>query len=204
VSVRQRYFVAKPGSPAYTRILEISDQRHAARGAIKAFLDETGASQMYGTNPASYLFDFKSEPDREVWSKTKPHRGEYYFRPRRNTPAGKAMAERIKSLPECPSWNEAVAAVPGLEFQFPIVSDGNVGYRPHLRYWSHKAEVMIVQVPWRDYPQDEIDAYAKDRAAGTHFSASLDFAMWQPPEWMTEIKEWEALKLIDDSQDDPA
>jgi hypothetical protein len=198
MSKRDRYFIDR-GGPFLQALRRIREERKAASSVLLKFVEEIGASKMYGTTPASYLFDFNrdSDADPKVWSKTKPRRGEYYFRPRRNTPEGKAMAARIKALPECPSFDDAIESIPGLR-RFPIVTEGNRWFAPYLRFMPSGDSFAIAVVPWKDYSAEEIDSYRKEREAGTHYSASLDFAQWTPPDWLQELKEWEALKIIDE------
>lgn len=197
-TIRHRFFLITSG-PFVDRYQDLRQIRIDASVHIKAFMTEVGASQCYGTSPATYMFDFDSaaEVDMQAWAKTKPRRGEYFFRPRRGTAVGKAIAARIKALPESPSFSDALALT-GLDYGFPVVIDGDSGYRPYIRFASVKTPVIfIVSVPWRDFPTTELTKYEKDRKAGTRMSSSLDHALWAPPEWMVEIKEWEALKLID-------
>jgi hypothetical protein len=185
VSVVWRHFVAPIGSPAFDRFLTVREQRLSAAATIKAFMAEIGASNVVGTSPATYRVDFNKEPDRNVWSKTKPVRGTYYFKPRKNTPGGKEIADRIKALPECPSWDSIIESIPDLPVGYPLVFEGSHCYFAGVMYASEKSGLLIVRVPWRE---------------GDGGGFEDDHANWMPPDWLREVKEWEALKLIDDAK----
>lgn len=199
--MRHRYFIA-PNSPLTDRLKEIGAERKKAGETLLAFIKEIGASQMYGSSPESYRFDFKasSDADPAIWRKTKPYRSEYFFVPKKNTPEGKAMAARIKALPPCPPMDDALRVVPQLPVGFPCVIENGRGYRPFIRYWNPDTETLVVSIPWRDVPAEELAEYVKQAESDERhsWSASLDYAQWQPPKWLIEVKEWEALKLIDD------
>lgn len=199
MSIRHRFFIAKPVSPLHDRLLEIVELRREAAQAIKAFVNEIGATAVYGNTPDSYLFDFASESDvdRKTWSSTKPIRGTYYFRPRKNTPEGKTMAARIAQLPVFPSADEALTLT-GLPVGFPCVIEGGKGYSPFIKL--HTRALTIVSTPWRDVDPAKLAAYVEQANSEKRHSwcASLDYAQWQPPAWLTEIKEWEALKIIEE------
>lgn len=200
--MRHRYFIADKGTPLVNRMKELHAARCAATKDLLAFVKDIGASEMYGSSPATYVFDFKcsGDADQKTWRKTPPRRGTYYFTPRKNTPEGKAMAARIKALPECPRMADALKTVPELPVGFPCVISGGTGYSPFLRYYNLDKPLAIVSIPWRDHDEAEIEKYKAENAAGTHYSASMDYAQWTPPEWLTEIKEWQALKIIDEAE----
>jgi hypothetical protein len=194
--IRFRYFVDR-GGPFAQRVASVLEQRRAARDSLVAFMKEVGASQIYGEKPP-YLIDAEhpNALDQETWAKTKPRRGEFYFRPRKNTEAGRAMSERMKALPECPAIGNAVEAVPGLhKFMFAAVREDGRCFDPSVFYFDAAQSCAVIKVPWRDYPEAELRAYESDRKAGKRFSGELDFALWKAPEWLQEIKEWEAMKL---------
>ena len=200
-NIRHRFFMCLPGSPLHDRLIALVQERREAANVIKAFADEIGASRVYGNCPKTYLFDFPSSSaaDSAVWAKTKPRRGEYFSRPRKNTQEGKAMAARIAKLPKFPSSDEALK-VTGLPVGFPCVIDGRTGYSPFIKL--HKPELTIVSTPWRDVDPEELAAYVEQRNSEkpNRWCASLDYAQWQPAPWMKEIKEWEALKIIQEGE----
>jgi hypothetical protein len=196
--MRHRYFLAEVGSPLMLRLHELHQQRVAAHDALKAFIEEIGASNLYGNSPAGYVFDFDNAPDKQVWRKTPTRRGQYFFTTRKNTQEGKAMAERIKALPDFPRADDALRMIPNLGVGFPCVIEGGRGYSPFIRFADTDQGVCVVSIPWRDFPAEELANYQAEHAAGTHYSASYVHALWTPPEWLREVKEWEALKVIED------
>lgn len=201
MSIRHRFFTADATSPLVVKLNELRAARVAAFDTIKAFLDKIGASAMYGNSPATYKFDFDGENydklDMNVWCKTKPHRGTFYLRPRKNTPGGKALAAEIKELPAFPDYSQALSTIPDLPYEYPVVVYGNKWYQPFIKYWNHVTNAVLVSVPWRDYTAAEIAEY---KAQDNEWSLSKDFGGWVPADWLKEMKEWEALKLIEDDK----
>lgn len=192
-----RFFKVIDG-PVWDKFVTIIAQRKIAAVAIRKFMKAVGAVQCYGTTPSSYMFDFKDAKsvDKNLWAKTKPRRGQYFFRPAR-TPAGKLIAEQIKSLPAAPSADDCIREA-GLYNGFPVLIGANsIGYSPHLRFYSLDDHLLIIQVPWKDVDAKDMAKYKRDNAKGIHMSAEMDYLQWNPPQSLVEIKEWEALKLID-------
>jgi hypothetical protein len=207
--MHHKYYIVKDG-PLVERFMAIRKEREEAYGTLKSFCDEIGASSMYGDSPAAYLFDFPSDKIkglcRETWTTTKPVRNTYYFRPKKNTPKGKEMMARIKALPACPVEKDALKAIPGLAVDWPAVTEGHTWYSPFIRYYNLEIPIFIISVPFNDYTPEEIAEYRAERekpkGERSHWSGSLDHALWEAPEWMREVKEWEALKIIDDGGTD--
>lgn len=195
-----RFFKATASSPLVKALTELAQANRAALPVLKEFVASIGATNMYGVSPANYRFDFHPAPDPQVWAKTKPRRGTYYFVPRKNTPEGKAMRERINALPAYRQANDTLSTVPGLDFNFPVIIQGSTGYMPHIRYYTPK--LAIVQLPWRDIDKAELEAYSAQRNSPdqSEWSAMKDYLLWTPPKWLRELKEWEALKVIEDGR----
>lgn len=197
-----RFFVVSEG-PLIEAMRSVIGQRRKSERAIRAFMKKHGVTNVCVRDAASYRFDLKEYKnyDQSKWRKTKPVRGAYYFVPRKNTPNGKVLAEEVKALPSHPSFNKALEVVPDLPVGFPCVIEGNTGYSPYIRFYSMRDPALVlVSIPWKETDEKELAAYKKQAASKKRhtWSASLDYAQWTPPDWMREIKEWEALKIIDD------
>ena len=89
----------------------------AALDAWLAFSKEIGATTKiafsdYTGNVTGFTFPADAKPDPTVWREDKKGR---CWVPRRNTPAGKAMAERVEALPKQPTqWRaHEYVGVPG-------------------------------------------------------------------------------------------
>lgn len=188
-----RFFVVTDG-PVMDCFLTLVVQRAIAAKAIRKFMKEVGAAECYGSDPSNYLFDFKtpSAVDKNLWAKTKPRRGTYYFRPAK-TPAGKLIAQQIKSLPAAPELNRCIEEA-GL-IRIPAMVEGHHWYAPHLRFYSKDDKTLVVQVPWRDVDPKEMAKYKKDK---NWRSMEMEYLQWTPPESFKEVKEWEALKLMEE------
>lgn len=192
-----RYFTLDPDGPTYARIMEIEAQRKAGHAAIMAFIKKHRVSQMYGDNPLNYCFDFKTaaEADPKKWAKSNRPRGVYYFVPKRNTPEGKALRAELDELPSIPAHKEAVS-VCGLDNVWSL-SEGDRIYGSFFTYIHFDAKVAVLKVPWRETDPSDLAAYKRDKEAGIRGDTDLDHLLWEPPADLHEVKEWEALKLID-------
>ncbi|TAA26545.1 hypothetical protein [Pseudoxanthomonas winnipegensis] len=206
--MKTRYFIAPIGSPLHIELDRLSKVRKAAAAKIRAFLKAEGCSQIYGTSPETYLFDFQTmdQVDLVKWAKVEVRRRGFktiYFRPKRNTPEGKALAARINALPQCPALGSALNVIPGLREGTPMAMDGSHVYFPTLRYYNPKSKLAVVTVPVIEVEAKTLAAYAKQAASKKRHSWNtyMDAALWQPPEWLTEAKEWEVLKAIDEDGD---
>lgn len=179
----ERFFVADKDSPLRAEILRIVNVRRKNHAALRKFMKKHGVTNAYGTTPAQYRFDVK-DADPAKWTKTKPRRGVYYYVPKRTTPEGKALLAEVKALPEMPTVESAINIVPGLNNRMPMVFTDSRAYYPFIRF--HSGDLTIVVVPTVD----------KKPSKG---SINIDAYNWAPPPWLREVKEWEALKLIDEA-----
>ena len=165
-----RMFLVEANSPIHEALKAIQKQRQSSFKALKAF-KEKHEVEIYGTSPDNYVFEGKGKMDSDKWVKRKGRFTRY--RPRKNTKAGKALAAEVAALPTFPNAQSAVSAIPNTE-HCDLVFDGRYMKRPHIRFYNEKAGVLIVGIPqYEKHP-------------------------FIPPKWMKEIKEWEALKLIDE------
>lgn len=208
MTVRHRYFTADKGSPIHVDLARIFTERRKGSKALRAFMKRYGIASVYGTTPADFRFDFNCTGKDDFNLKWSRVRGSRFirYRPRRNTAEGKALAVEIGALPPMPAIDEAINVVPGLHSGFPLVFGGGKCYSAFIRYYHHDTGTLVVSVPWQDVDPKELAAYVKQaKSKRRHsWSADMDFAQWTPPDWLREIKEWEALKLIDDEKAVPA
>lgn len=208
MSVYTRYFTADGNSPLFAAVSRILEVRRTAFATIKDFIAEIGATQMYGSSPATYCFDFASDgsADKTIWKQTPKRRGAYYYVPRTNTPEGKAMAARIKCLPEFPALKGAIKeALPELNADIPIIVDSDGSWTsPHVRFYSMRdPQIVLLQIPWREVSQEKLDTYREQISMPaderSEWNCELDYLTQEIPSWLREIKEWEALRLIDEA-----
>lgn len=201
----QRFFTAGKGTPLDVALRAILKQRALAAKAVQKFARANGISNVYGNSWESYRFDLKDYKnyDAQKWRKTKPVRGQWFFVPRLNTPEGKALAEQVKALPPFPSWNTALDAVPGLHHGFPAIIEGSTGYSPYVKFYTK--DLVLIAIPWRDEDPKKLEKYRKQHGTKgqREWSATMEYLLWTPPDWLHEIKEWEALKLIDEHKEKP-
>lgn len=188
-----RFFITNgKRTPLHKEVARIVEARRAAYRTLKAFMDKHGMEAMYGDKPSAYLFDPKYIDgkgarytyDEKKWTKVKRPRGQWFLRPRRNTPEGKALAEEVKALPDCPAVEDAISIVPGLG-RFPMIFTDSRAFYPFIKFFDLKSGVAVIEVPsWE----------GKTKVAD-HKQAQ----QWAPPPWLREVKEWEALKAIDEA-----
>lgn len=197
--MEHRYFRVTDG-PVWDRFIELRNERIKAEKAVKAFLKSIGADNCYGRDPASYAFSFP--PEKRDWIRTTklwvahPRIGGAYY-PSKKFSGAKDLRDQVKALPRFPDLNEALEKV-GLHHGFPALIEGRHGHSPWIRFYSIDDHVIIISVPWRELPKKEMERYKRQHAAGTWSSAEHEYLLWEPAESLHEMKEWEALKLIDD------
>ena len=194
-----RYFMVIDG-PVWDAFLRLRTERIAAEKVMLKFMKTIGASTCYGRDSKSYAFSFKKEKLDEVrksplW--TKHARIPKAFYPSKKNKNAKELRDAFALLPPFPSLNAALESV-GLYPGFPALIENSCSYSPWIRFYSLSSGVIIIGVPWRDMPKKDMDAYKREHAAGTHSSGTHEYLSWMPHESLKEMKEWEALKLIDD------
>lgn len=179
MTVVNRYFRATPKSPFALRVKQIVKDRIDNSKVLLGFMKEIGATQMFGNTPKTYMFDFsKGDHDPKVWKKKKLGRGGWSMVPRLNTPEGKAMMESINQLPSLPQIDDAMITVPGIGGNHVVFSDMAI-HHPFTRYYHLKKNIFIISIPFGG-----LDKPTKQ---------------YIPPPWLKEMKEWEVLKLIEES-----
>nr|WP_162486479.1 hypothetical protein [Stenotrophomonas acidaminiphila] len=203
--MKHRLFIANPGSPLHAEVTRLTIERRKAIATLRAFMKAEGCSNMFGASPASYLFDFKSmdKVDLRKWTAIKVRTGmrstTTRFRPRRNSPEGKLLQERVKALPACPSVDTAIEVVPGLHFETPMAFDDTHGYRAFIRYYNGSSGLLVVSVPTPAVNAKQLQAYDRQRKSKKpkSWDINMETALWSPPEWLRQVKEWEALQAIE-------
>lgn len=197
--MEHRYFRVSDG-PVWDRFLALRTERIAAEKVVRAFIKSIGADNCYGRDPNSYAFSFPKEK-REAIRKSAmwvahPRIGGAYY-PSKRLAAARELREQVKALPPFPDINEALREV-GLYHGFPALIEGNHGHSPWIRFFSVDDRIIVIAVPWRLVNPKDMAKYQRERKAGKHMSAEMDYLAWEPAESLHEMKEWEALKLIDD------
>lgn len=187
-----RFFRVTDG-PIMDRAREIKAANVEARKVIIAFSDEIGATNWWQNRDGGVIgFSFE-QPDEKIWRETR-----WGYLPRKSTKIGKELYRRIMLLPAMTPVSSAFT-VSGLIMRAPVVIEGNVGHYVTAS-GSPKIGVMFARVPWRDIDPAELDQYRADQKDGNGWSLCLQHLIWEPaPEMrMVELKEWEALKEIDE------
>lgn len=191
-----RYFYVDAG-PIWDRFTELCMWREQARKAISALAKELGADDVRGDGPSNYVFVFSGANLEEVkqsllWSKVPGYA--HAYRPNKRC---RALYQRVQDLPIFPTLNEAIRVV-GLYPGVPVLIEDRCGHSPWIYFYSVKAHFLIVAVPWRDVDEAKMKAYQRKRKQGVEMDAEMDYLAWKPHQSMREIKEWEALKMVDE------
>jgi hypothetical protein len=186
------------GGPIWDSLASIRAQRIATEKAVKKFMKQIGADNCYGTSADNYAFTFPADKRREIskdaaWSKHPRISGAFY--PAKRAKEAAELRSQLKELPELPSIHGCIREA-GLMEGFPAIIEGGFGKSSSVRYYDVDRQLLIIQVPWRDVPEWELNKYKREHEAGTHSSAFYDHMLWKPHDSMEEIKEWQALKLI--------
>lgn len=195
--MKHRFFLDHNGriTDKVRKLLALSD---SVGQEVIAFRDSIGAARVAPSGD-SYVFTFDQKPDSRLWTSD---RGGCYYRPRKNTTEGKELRAKVNALPRYPNLADAIGLIPGLSGSSMGVLEGNTMYRTFIRYYNLDLGVVIVSVPWPEVDEQKLADY-KAQVEGpseerTHWNHTLDHMLWTPPEWLREIKEWEALRLIED------
>lgn len=194
-----RFFKVTDG-PVWDAFVALRKERIAAEKIVKAFIVEIGADNCYGNDGSNYAFSFPSAKRdaikrSQLWT-AHPRIGGAYYPSKRNKNAAE-LREKVKALPCFPKLDEALKTV-GLWPGFPSLLEGRTGYSPFIRFYSLDDHVLIVSIPWREKSKKEMDDYVRRQKKGEWSSAEHEYLLWVPPQSLHEMKEWEALKLIDD------
>lgn len=136
---------------------------------------------------AGFTFEPGKAPDLKLWKRL--DNGCWW--PKRNSKAAKDLYDRVAKTQRPVSEQEALKVI-GLHTS-PVVIEGNRAKLCAVYGYPEEGR-LYVQVPWRDVPAAELDAYRANREAKTHYSMELDHLLWSPTEDMVEIKEWECLR----------
>jgi len=197
--MEHRFFKVTDG-PVWDAFIALRNERIAAEKIVKAFIAEIGADNCYGSDANSYAFSFPDDKRdaikrSQLWT-AHPRIGGAYYPSKRNKLAAE-LREKVKALPRFPKLDEALKTV-GLWPGFPSLIEGHTGYSPFIRFYSLDDHVLVISIPWRKKSKKEMDDYKRKHKKGEWSSAEMEYLLWTPPESLHEMKEWEALKIIDD------
>lgn len=189
MSVYQRHFRVDSGE-LIEHIEAIKTQRAQCGEVLSTLLPEFGAKEAKFWKDGSFAaFVFTSDPDLAVYRRT-----QHGWVPKKNCAAGKAIWEKIKTLPSSPNYQNALAGV-GLKSDVPCLIDDSrgIGYYPVMGGFPGK-KIWFVQVPWRDVSPKEMAEYIAENEAGNRCCHAMEHLRWTPPAEWVEIKEWQYLK----------
>ena len=173
---------------------KIHETRIVANSLLEELCQKVGAMTFHVWSMGGLAgFVFAQQPDLGAWKK--PDKNGLYL-PRKNTQAGKAILEQIRSIPKIQSLQEAVS-IQGMCHIFPVLEDSDA--RCRLRGFVGGPLFLIV--PWRNVEPETVNTYLEQKKAGIKFCSMLDHLQWKPTDDLQECKEWEMLKAFEDHKD---
>lgn len=195
MGIYRRYFEVAEDSPIGETMKQINLSRSAYWGELEKLKEELGAESVHFYTEsgefAGFMFD-ESKRDNSLWCKpTKDN----LVRPRLGSKSGKAIAKRIRALPQPVSLEEIYQASglghgKILMFSGMTMHNASVGFRPN-------PFTLIVSVPWKDIDPSELEAYRKDE---TVTKSEMEHLLWEAPGGWEEIKEWQATKVLEEAK----
>ncbi|ALJ29762.1 hypothetical protein AOT14_34230 [Stenotrophomonas acidaminiphila] len=77
--------------------------------------------------------------------------------------------------------------------------DDTHGYRAFIRYYNGSSGLLVVSVPTPAVNAKQLQAYDRQRKSKKpkSWDINMETALWSPPEWLRQVKEWEALQAIE-------
>ena len=154
------------------KLQSIREHQIAYQENVEKVKEEVGASDWLQYRSGGVAgFQFNNEPDRSVWKKT-----QHGFLPKLSNKDGKKIENKIKAVKQPKALDEALK-----EYRFPMMVLGEStarGVKMHnsTLFGNFAENTFFVRVPK---------------------SKNCDFT---PPDIFTEVKEWEALKFMEESK----
>ncbi|MBO9493819.1 hypothetical protein J7438_06935 [Thalassotalea sp. G20_0] len=191
-----RYFKVTSGA-LIEAVKECRSTNDAANKEYVALLNKLGAEETYYVvGHRLVAMTFKNSPDQRIYKRNKNTNDGWY--PKKNCKEGKEIAQAIESI-KTQSVDDCLKAV-GL-YSGPRIIQGGYAYSATLVVIPSEPMELYVTVPWYDEDPEVIEQYKKDKDARKRSSMSLDALLWKPPSEMTEVKEWEVKKVIQEWND---
>lgn len=172
-------------------INEIKAHNEQATEAAKEFAAEVGAKDVaYSQRFGNYVaVVFEGDPDRKLWKEV-----QHGWWPKKNTKVAKAIHTKLSELPKQKPYQSALEKVEIIP-NFPLIVGNGYAYYP-LFSFDEKTGQSFIKIPWDfSVTSKELEKY-KNRDNG--FDSRMDFLLWEAPEFITEVKEWEFLKAVDE------
>ena len=190
MNVYRRYFIVSTGLIA-DKAREVIETNIEARKKYKEILDDIGADHRYyaaGDKLTGVMLP--DDMDKSIFKKVN---GEAWY-PKQNSKAGKALHKRFDSV--AVMEDRDVLSVLGEDGRSPeIFTGGSVYFSSAIIIPSDPATV-IVYIPWFDEDPEAIEKHRKEKS--NIRGGNMDSLLWTPVDGMTEVKEWEVKKLIDE------
>ena len=191
-----RYFKVTEGA-LIKAIKECREINKKADAEYVEILSKLGADKTYYVRGTRLVaMTFPEAPDSKVFKKNKNTKDGWY--PKKNCKAGREIAKALESVKtmdqgDCLKVFDLSSG--------PRIISGGFGYCATLVVIPSEPMVAFVTVPWFDEDPEVIEQYKKDRDAGKSRRHDIDAILWKPAPEMTEIKEWEVKKAIQEWND---
>lgn len=191
-----RYFKVTEGA-LIEAVKECRANNKKANKEYEALLKKIGAEENYYVRDHRLVaVTFKDAPDPKVFKRNTNTKDGWY--PKKNCKAGKEIAQAIESI-KVTNEDDCLEIV-GLS-SGPRMFFAGYCYRATLVVIPKDALEIYISVPWYDEDPAVLEQYKVDRAAGNEFDSCKDAILWEPTPEMTEVKEWEVKKAIQEWND---
>ncbi|MCL6272319.1 hypothetical protein M3P05_20595 [Sansalvadorimonas sp. 2012CJ34-2] len=188
-----RYFRIAEGQ-LIDSVKECREINKAAHKEYAELLKKIGADEdYYHRDHKLVAMTFPETPDEKIFKRNKNVRNGWY--PKKNCKAGKEIAQALESI-KTKEEADCLDAV-GL-YNGPRIITAGYAYAATLLVIPSDPMVVFVTVPWYDENPQVLEEYKQEKAANTRDSMTLDALLWEPTPEMTEVKEWQCKKEIDE------
>lgn len=194
-NVYYRFFSLAKDSETLTKIRAHVDKINNKVALATAIGNEFGAKEaVFVDSFKVFGFKFDETPDTSLWKRTKHHNA---WSPKLSTKAGKALAQRLKDLPDI-GYMEDCLLDRGLKGGFSGAFQAGLTFYPvSVVGKGDGSDEWFVRMAWQDLDPEELDAYKADEQ--TH-SLRMDYLLWTPHESWVEVKEWEVKKALESNK----
>ena len=197
MSVYRRFFRVDSGQ-LKDELIECQRQREEAFAEWQKLGDEIGMHPMQDDGKFAGFMpkDRKHPVDSDIF--VQPNK-QGVTRPKKTTPEGKALQERIDDMPKAPSFSEVVKRVSGFRAVTMCFIEGMRAHNVAYSIRFDEPFVCFISVPWKSVDPDDIAAYAKGELedGGNRVDReALAFMQWEPPEYFEEVEEWQMDKEL--------
>lgn len=159
---------------------------------VLSLRNETGCENIW-RNRFGYIvgFEFSETPNTNFWKKA----GGGKYMPKVSVPAGRQLRKRMSEISNIDLNTILEMEIIGLPCANMCVFTGNAAYSTSCAFVNG---IFYARIPWPDFiSKDDIERYKNKPADKVWFDSNLNHMLWEKPDCLTELKEWEFLRDLD-------